>query len=136
MPRLATLGDVLDLVEMGRKFKDASGMVAPFNPEAARDFISTMIEAEAGVVFVSDAGMIGGALVPTYFSPEWLMAVELAWWSEGRDGLRLLAAFEGWARDMGASEIRMTTLASIPGPAKIMARKGYAPIEISYQKVI
>jgi hypothetical protein len=61
---------------------------------------------------------------------------ELAWWAEDRAGLRLLSAFERWAADMGASEVRMTTICGLTAAETILARKGYAPREISHAKVI
>lgn len=94
-----------------------------------------MIESGSGAIIVSDAGFIGGVISPAYCDPKWLIAVELFWWAES-GGLRLLRAFEDWASEMGASEIRMTSLASLPRADKLLRCRSYAPTEISYQKVI
>lgn len=134
MIRPATESDIPALVAMGQKFSEAAG--TPFDKGDVAEFVSALIGSENGAVFVTDGGMIGGVLSPAYSCKSWLMAVELFWWAEDRQGIRLLKAFEEWAASRGASEIRMTTLAAIDGPQKIMARRGYAPIEISYQKVM
>lgn len=122
------------VVKMGRKFAAASGLPVPFND---CDFERTALALlEAGAIFVSDAGMIGGIIAPAYINSEWLIAVELFWWAEDGQGRSLLSEFENWARANGASEIRMTTLCDIEGPERILARRGYAPCEVSFGKVI
>ena len=136
MIRQATAADIPLIVEMGRRFVAASGSPIPFTEDGASAFAEALIASPDAALLVSDTGMIGGVIAPAYFNPAWRMAVELAWWAEDRSGLQLLSAFEAWARDMGAQEVRMTTLAAIQGPERILARRGYAPTEISFQKVI
>ena len=135
MIRRATAADLDRLTEWGARFHAASGMAAPYDAQATRGFVAGLIDSPQAVVLVHDAGMIGGVLSPAYCAPGWLIAVELFWWAE-RDGMALLRAFEAWAQDAGADEIRMTTLAALPRAAKLMARGGYAPAETSYSKVI
>jgi len=131
--RPATPDDLPAIVAMGRKFHAASGMPMAYDAPTVERFAAGLIA--GGGFFVGDAGMIGGALVPAYCDPSWLMAVELAWWAE-RDGMALLRAFEDWARESGAREVRMTSLAALPRADVLLRRKGYAATEISYQKVI
>lgn len=119
---------------MGRKFSKAAG--TPFDECDVADFLGALIGSDDGAVFITKGGMIGGVLSPAYSCKSWIMAVELFWWAEDRQGLRLLKTFEDWASDRGASEVRMTTLSAINGPEKIMVRRGYAPIETSFQKVM
>lgn len=133
--RAATAEDIPRLVEMGRKFHAASGMPFDYDGNAIAALLDQLIASDAGTVICSDAGVIGGMLSPAYCDPKWMMAVELFWWAE-RDGLALLRAFEEWAARVGAQEVRMTSLASLPRADAILRRKGYAPTEISYQKVI
>lgn len=134
MIRKATEADIEDLVEMGASFHAAAKHPSRYNPEHARDLLEAMFK--QGAVFRSDKGMIGGLLSPAYCNRNWLMAVELFWWSEDRQGLKLLRAFERWAKDVGADEVRMTTLASHPDVETIISRMGYAPAEISHVKVL
>lgn len=133
MIRSATVEDMPRLLAWGKAFHKASGQPFRFDPVAVEGFLTGLMG--NGAVIVSDTGMIGGVLSPAYCDPEWIMAVELFWWAE-RDGLALLRAFEDWAAERGASEVRMTSLAALPRADGILRRKGYAPAEISYQKVI
>lgn len=120
---------------MGGRFHAASGIAAPFEMDGAGAFVRGLIESPAGCVLIHGHGGIGGILLPAYCGPSWTMAVEAFWWAE-RDGMPLLRAFEEWGRSMGAKEVRMTTLAALPRADAILRRKGYAPVEISYTKVI
>lgn len=131
--REARLNDIPRLLEWGRKFHEASKAPFGFNDEAVALFLADLME--RGAVIMSDTGMIGGVLSPAYCDPEWIMAVEMFWWAE-RDGLALLKAFEDWAAENGASEVRMTSLAALPRADAILQRKGYEAMEISYQKVV
>lgn len=106
-----------------------------FDEVAVTGLLRCMIQNDAAAVLVSDAGAIGGMLSPAYCDPSWTMAVELFWWAE-KDGLQLLRAFEDWAQEIGAKEVRMTSLASLPRADLILRRKGFSPTEISYQKVL
>jgi GNAT superfamily N-acetyltransferase len=133
--REATLDDMPRLIAMGRLFHAGSGMPFGYNEEALSHVLAGLIASPTGAVIISDHGVIGGTLAPAYCDPEWQMAVELFWWAE-RDGMPLLRAFEQWAADMGANEVRMTSLASLPRADALLRRKGYAPSEISYSKVI
>lgn len=131
--RKATAADIPRLIEMGRKFHAQSQLPFGFDPVAVENLLTAL--AINGAVIVSDHGAIGGVLNPAYCDPRWIMAVELFWWAE-KDGLSLLRAFEEWAAEMGANEVRMTSLASLPRADAILRRKGYAATEISYSKVI
>lgn len=133
MIRQATAEDIPQLVEMGRAFHDHSGMPFAFNEVACERFITGLVA--GGGVFIGPNGMIGGTLAPAYADPGWLMAVEFSWWAKG-NGLGLLAAFEKWAADMGAQEVRMTSLARLERAGRILELKGYEPVEISYRKVL
>jgi len=133
--RQAQREDIPELVGWGSRFHAISGMAAPFDAAAVAALLGQLIDAEAGVILTSGRGAIGGVLSPAYCAPAWVMAVEMFWWAEA-DGLRLLRAFEDWGRENGANEIRMTSLAAQPRAAEILARRGYAPAEVSHTKVI
>ena len=135
MIRRATVDDIPALVAMGQKFHAMSGQACPFDPDASAAFLAQLAASDQAVILTTGAGAIGGVLMPAYCAPSWVMAVELFWWAE-RDGLHLLRAFEDWARESGAQEVRMTSLAAYPRAAEILGRRGYAPSEISHAKVI
>jgi len=131
----ASADDIPRIVDHLADFHAQSGLMAPFNAEDAADFVGVLVASDEAAVFVSDRGVIGGAAVPIFFNADWLMAVELFWWSRG-DGLRLLRAFERWALDCGVQEIRLSSLSAIPRSAKLIARCGYVPAEACYMKVV
>ena len=133
--RRATADDLPRLLAMGRQFHAASGVSCPFDPDAVAAVLANMIGSENSCLIVSEAGAIGGMLAPAYCARSWTMAIEMFWWAE-RAGLHLLRAFEDWAREKGADEVRMTTLSALPRADLILRRKGYAPVEVSYTKVI
>lgn len=130
---IATHDDIPRLIEMGRRFHAASGLAMGFDPQAVEGFLTGLIE--RGAVFATARGAIGGMAISPYCDPQWKIAVELFWWAEG-DGLRLLRAFEGWAREIGADEVRMTSLAALPRADRLLRFVGYAPAEISYTRAV
>ena len=121
-----------DLIDMGRKFHAATGHASRFD-EAAFCVALDQIEAQGGL-FTSKRGMIGGVIAPMWCAPDWKAAVELFWWAEDGQGLRLLRRFEQWARDMGAQEIRMTTLAAMPEAER--ALRHYERAETSWTRAV
>jgi len=136
MIRHAETSDLPRILEMGLKFHDAGGVKAPYSKDATARTVQGLIDSPDGVVLVSETGMIGGAVMAAYCSDSWKIAVELFWWAEDRQGLKLLRGFEQWAASAGANEIRMTTIHSLDGADRILSRRGYAPSEISHGKVI
>ncbi len=136
MIREATYSDLNRLVSMGEKFHQKSDMDAPYRDEDAVGFLMSLIENPHAVVLISEGGMIGGQLVPAYFSRDWIMSVELFWWAEDGNGRKLLEAFENWSQKSGANEVRMTTLSNLGGADKIMNRRGYDAKEISYSRLV
>lgn len=136
MIRRAEPGDIPALVEMGRRFHEASGIAAPYCEQATGAFLKGLMGSPDGAVFITEGGMIGGVIAPAYCTTEWKMAVELFWWAEDRQGIRLLGEFERWAAEKGANEVRMTTLSGLEAAERILERRGYAPREISHTKVI
>lgn len=132
--RAATPNDIPDIVEMLRRFHAASGEPFEFDPLASETSLRGMIE--AGGVFRTAAGAIGGIVSPSWASRSWICAVELFWWAEDGRGVSLLSAFERWAKSQGANEIRMTTLETLPAARRIMRRRGYSVAETSYRKAV
>lgn len=119
-------------IEMGRKFHAAAGISGEFNAE---DFAATVAAIDAaGGLFTSEAGMIGGLVAPAFYNSSHLIAYELFWWAEDGTGIRLLRKFERWAAASGANEIRISTLASLPGAERGL--RGYVHVENGYRKVI
>ncbi|MEX0319020.1 MAG: hypothetical protein AB3N21_13765 [Ruegeria sp.] len=133
--RPATIEDMPRLMEYARRFHEQSCQPFPFDEDATARMGEIMIEAPQSTIIIGEAGMIGGALCPAYCAPDWVQAVELFWWAE-KGGIALLKAFEDWAQEVGASEVRMTTLAALERADRLLRGLSYEPAEISYRKVL
>lgn len=148
--RPATHDDIDALLAMGEKFFLFSrfAQFANFDRDTARASITALIGAEVGVCLVAviDGEVVGGivgALAPLWFAPTCLSATEFAWWvSEehrgGTAGIKLLRAFEQWAKNKGAAMVSMSDLV-IEGatPAgRLFEKLGYTVIERSHVKKV
>lgn len=87
-------------------------------------------------VFIGEAGAIGGTSTPHPFNHAHIIGQEMFWWSEGREGLRLLDAFEAWCAE-NCHSLRMITLEAVnpERTGRLYERRGYRPLEHSYMKV-
>jgi hypothetical protein len=86
-------------------------------------------------------GLICAVLSPAWYAPSHTIATELAWWvapehRKGTTAIRLIQAFEQWAKDSGASMISMTNLQISDGGAveKMLSRMGYTMTEQAHTK--
>lgn len=132
--RYAEEADIPRIVEMGEGFHRFAQLPWVYNKAATADAVRGMMD--QGCVLVTDGGAIGGVIGSAWSSPDWKYACELFWWSEDGSGLRLLRGFEEWASEMGANEVRMTTLSHFPGAERALSRRGYVVNELSHGKVI
>jgi hypothetical protein len=99
-------------------------------------------------VFVSDTdGTVSGLLVavlsPAWYAPRHTIATELAWWvapehRKGTAAIRLIQAFEQWAKDSGASMVGMSNLEVGDGGvvSSMLARMNYQVSEKTHVKRI
>ncbi|OWQ98020.1 hypothetical protein [Sphingopyxis witflariensis] len=135
MIRPATLDDIPVMVEMGRKFADRSGVEVGFCPDSVASLLAGLIE--NGICLVGENCMAGAVLFDHPFNRSHKAAQELFWWSEGRNGLRLLDALETAVREAGAHSLTMITLEAVnpETTGKLYARKGFRVLEHSYMKV-
>lgn len=137
MIREAVVSDIPRLMEMGGKFADKARLIehVGYDPESMAETFAYMIEDENCAVFVGESGAIGGMKSPHPFNHDHWIAQELFWWSEGREGFRLLDAFEAWAGKT-CGTVRMITLEAVNPErmGKLYQRRGYAPLEHGYIK--
>jgi hypothetical protein len=138
MIRLATLGDIPALLEMGRKFADDAGVTARvgWDAQSVVEMLEGLIEGEDGIVLVSDRGMIGGLVYPHPFNRDVLVFAELFWRAEDGNGLALLAEAERLAADRGATKSVMIAMDDMDRTRRLYARLGYAPCEAQFMKEI
>ena len=131
----ATLADLDKVVALGIEFHGLSPHnVDPVDPDGWRETATRLIE--AGGVFVSDGGLIGGVLGPLYFNPAIIYAYELFWYAPDGSGRALKAEFEAWAKEAGAVGINYTALAddTLPRVSAIYRRSGCVPTEAAFRK--
>jgi GNAT superfamily N-acetyltransferase len=143
--RTATVEDLASLEPLAREFYASSQVLKRFDTDL---FVTTWIRLldANGVIFLleDNAGVISGALGGVIYGDPYsgdAIATEFFWFVSakargGRGGLQLLQAFEGWARDRGALEIRMVHLLdSMPEKlARVYKHFGFQPIEVHYSK--
>lgn len=135
MIRKALPEDMELVAELGHRFIHAAHM-PPATIEECRVFVAALIAHDSAGVFVSPKGVIAGLLAPLYYKPEHIQAVELFWWAEDGKGFLLLGAFEAWAKERGADDINMSTLAHYTpaGVESKLLRRGYEARDQTYRK--
>ena len=132
--RDCTMDDLSFLIEKAHSFNSRYYDIA-INPKKLEQHLTGLIVSEQGVVLRTDTGAITGVHVSDPCR-DWEVLVETAWYSEGRDGLRLLAAFEQRGIDWGIDEVRMTTLEVNSGVECVLKRRGYSVIETSHRLIL
>lgn len=148
--RPATHEDLDALLAMGEQFFTFSRLAqfAVFDRGTALNSVVALIDADTGVCLVAVVegeivGGIVGVLAPLWFAPSCLSATEFAWWVKeehrgGTAGVKLLRAFEQWAKDNGAAMVSMSDLV-IEGatPAgRLFEKLGYTVVERSHVKKV
>ena len=123
---------------MGERFAAKAGLAdhVGYEPADMAGTFRALIEG-GHPVFIGEAGAIGGTCTQHPFNWAHIIVQELFWWSEGREGLRLLQAFEDYAAEH-AHSVRMITLEAVNPDrmGKLYERRGYAPLEHGYIKVL
>lgn len=107
----------------------------PLNHKKLEQYLTGLLVSEHGVVLRTDTGAITGVHVSDPCR-DWEVLVETAWYSEGRDGLRLLGAFEQRGVELGLDEVRMTTLEVNSGVERVLKRRGYSIMETSHRLIL
>lgn len=137
MIRQAELPDIPALLEMGAAFADKASLVehVGYDPADMADTFAAMIDGGAPL-FIGERGAIGGISTPHPFNKSHIMAQELFWWSDGREGLALLGAFENWCEE-NCHSLRMITLEAVNPErmGRLYEKRGYVPLEHGYIKV-
>ena len=127
--RLAEPGDVLHIVDLIEDLRTAVGGPIPVDRAWTARTVAGLIADPDGAVWVSAGGFIAGALRPTIINPA-PIAYELGWFARDGSGLRLLRAFEAWARARGAALVQLSTGAE----GLELSRLGYRLTERAWVK--
>lgn len=123
--------DLPDILEMGKRFCKVADL--EFNEETLRSTLINLID--NGICIRSQMGAIGGIVYPMFMSGK-MVAQEFFWWSEDEKGLLLLQAFERKAKELGAENVIMVSLAKsgYNRVADIYKKCGYEFLESNFIK--
>jgi GNAT superfamily N-acetyltransferase len=144
--RPATKDDLPTIAGMGSSFFGHTRYARFAKPDEAQilDIFDRIFE--HGAIFVAEidgavAGFIACVMHGAWFDPNFRIALETAWWmhpdARGRpEGVRLLFAFEQWAKEHDAHAICMSDISlDEDSPAgKILERLGYQVSERTFIK--
>jgi hypothetical protein len=135
--RPACFADIPKLLEMGERFSAKAKLAdhVGYCADSMTETFAWLIEG-GHPVFIADNGAIGATSTRHPFNRAHIMAQELFWWSEGREGLRLLSALEEWCA-ANCHSLRMITLEAVEPErtGRLYRRRGYAPLEHGYVRV-
>lgn len=142
MIRQAELQDRFHIVRMAGVFLRATEMPMPFDPAHAEASAKEWMAAPDKLALVLDLGGVCGVLMASCavytFSPV-LVASEQGFWidprARGRWGVKMIAAYERWAKEQGAVMAGLATLHGKSAGA-LYQRLGYAPSETHYWKAL
>lgn len=135
MIRACTEADIPFVMEMGRKFADEAGVTdaVGWDDDCVEVLLRTLIAEH--ILLRGDRSIIGGIVFAHPFSGRKVFQ-ELFWRSEGFEGIKLLAAAEKQAADMGATRSLMLDIASMGDLAGLYERRGYHLAERTFIKEI
>jgi hypothetical protein len=143
--RPAVTGDIPKLVEMSKRFFDASGYsdITEFDEFSMHATLSALIGNQNAVVLVVvksiPVGMACALIYPFYFNAGHTTAQELFWWIDPEHrgiGGNLLDAMAAGVKAKGALSLSMIALERL-SPEKagaIYERRGFRPSERSWIK--
>lgn len=120
----ATGADVCRIVDMVEHLRASVGGPVAVDRAHTAATVARLIASPDGIVLVTPGGFIAGALVATIINPA-PIAQEMGWYAADGSGLRLLRAFEGWARERGALLVHLSTGPGGPD----LSRLGYRRAE-------
>jgi GNAT superfamily N-acetyltransferase len=132
----------------GAGFDDPAGLtgfVFPYDPAyAERLFLRHVMGGRHAYCAVHDVdGVPQGILMATAFEhpfgPVWI-AKETLWWIDpahrGSAAVRMLDAYEAWAKERGCRFVGMAGMGADPVVGKLYQRRGYRAAEVHFLKPI
>jgi GNAT superfamily N-acetyltransferase len=126
---------------------ESSYSALEFSESRLREIFDEYLSSSDKIVFIAiiairdgePLGLYAGYLSKYYFSDE-LVANDIAWFvvkerRGSRVGLRLLDCFEHWAKERGASEVRIGYSTDINPDAfdSLMHKRGYSRVGANYR---
>lgn len=143
MIRRALFTDRLHAVRMAKAFHAVSGAPFRFNAPSAEDVFLRFVEASDKLVLILDEDGPKGILVAEAadhpFAP-FRIAREVMWWvdkaARGAETVKMLDAYEAWAREQGCTLMHMACLGTDPVLARLYRKRGLAPAETHFLKAL
>lgn len=105
------------------------------NTDTLVDYMAALIQGEHSAILMDQHGMIGVRVSRHPMSGEWVAAESFWYVTIGhRNGLGrdLMHAAEKWSKDNGARRMQMSAPDDRVG--RVLARRGFRPLETTYQK--
>ena len=141
--RTATPDDVFDILILAKEFSKEAPSSHKWNKDKTEQFLVSALQNTNMEIFVIDVGgEIEGALVgllSELYMSHTVQATELAWFvSKDYRGkpasIRLMKAFEKWAKESGANQVGMGDIEGISSLENLYNRLGYERAETVYLK--
>lgn len=139
MVRFGGPSDKNAVIRLLKESHQAAGFDFPFSaPHAARLFDQHLA---SGLILLCGNDVAGLLMAMTFEHPfgAGLWAKETVWYinpnSRGRFALKMLAAYEEWAKSKGCSKVGMASL-STNDVSRLFERKGYTPAETHFVKTL
>lgn len=146
MIRAMRKDDLPELVRLGKLLHETSTYWCfQYDEQKVAEFLSGLVASGTGVVFVAerDGKVIGGfagGIVEWWFSRDRL-AFDLSLFvhpkhRHGLIAMKLIKAFEAWAKDKGAIEVRLgiTTNIGVAGTARLYKSMGFENAGVTFGK--
>ncbi len=143
--RPLTIDEIPLCAPFGQKFHAEMGLPGAFIPDVFTGMWRFFLKEHTAVIlslWKDDVltGGLGGMISPDPLDAR-LMATEFFWFMDpthrnGTGGMRLLTAFEAWAKEKGAVEVRMVHLIGKHDVqlGRVYEKRGYHLIEMCYRK--
>lgn len=130
--RDATYDDIPQLLAMGERFAEATGLsdIIPYDAATVENLFRLLIDGDNGILLITDGGAVGALMFPAMINANHITAQELFWWvdpDKRGHGVRLMRALEEAARERGAQSLMMSTIGALDndGLAAFYERNGY-----------
>jgi GNAT superfamily N-acetyltransferase len=139
--RAAAPSDRLAVVRLLRDAHGAAALPFAFSaPHGALLFDTQLASPDRLCLVLGDDGLRGVLMASAQPHPfaDVRYASEVVWWidpsARGPAAVRMLQAYEAWAKDQGCVFCGMAALASSPRAASLYQRLGYQPTETHFIK--
>ena len=143
MVRVAVFADKVACIRLLRESHEAAGFTFPFQAAyAAALFDGHMSHAHACTLVLEYEGQVHGLLMASWFEHPFgagRYAKETVWYvapvARGPGAIKMLDAYEAWARVQGCVAVGMASLAT-NDVSRLYERRGFAPVETHFLKVL